>query len=396
MDVKGRYRKQKVDMMRLQGRLIEVLTILAVTTAIILGAFTCGKKDAGEIKVGVIQPLTGDLAEPGNQALRGIQLAVSNYNSTNPSRRIKLIVEDSQANPADGVSAINKLINVDNVKLVLGDLTSGVTLAIAPIAQKEHVTLLAPGASNPKLREAGDYIFRNWTADNFDGEVIGRYLVNKMNKKSAAILMVNNEYGIGLTTAFSKVFEDLGGSVLFEEGYEQGSSDFRSIISKVNTAEIDCIFLPGHPRENGFLVRQIRELRYSQTIAANLSVESPDFYVIAKESCEGVVFSTPAFDLESNEEIVQSFRTAFESEFGVAPDAVAGHGFDAANIIIEALKRAQFNEDEVKDQLYGISDFPGITGRTTFDDHGDVIKPMMIKILNADGSASILEVYNPQ
>lgn len=355
----------------------------------------CTKKEEKEIKIGIILPLTGDLADPGSKSLNGINLAIDAYNITKPPMSIKLFVEDSKANPIDGVNAIRKLIDVNQVKLVIGDMTSGVTLAIAPIAEKEHVVILAPGASNPKVREAGDYIFRNWASDNFDGEAMAKYLTSRLEKKRAAVIYVNNEYGSGLAQAFEKSFVGNGGTLILKEDYEQGTSDFRNILTKVREANVDCVYLPGHPRENGILVRQLRELRINTTIAANLSVESPDFYNIAKEAGEGIFFSTPAFDLSSNERNISKFIEDYQAKYGSKPDATAGHGYDAANIMLQAIRMASYDISKVKEQFYKIKEFPGVTGNTTFDDHGDVAKPVMIKKIEKTGTSIIIEAYKP-
>lgn len=360
-------------------------------TLFILG---CARKPQ-EIKIGVILPLTGDIAEPGTKVLNGINLAMDAYNNTKPKIPIKLIVEDSKANPTDGVNAFNKLINIDNVKIVLGDLISGVTLAIAPIAEKKHIVVLAPGASNPKVRDAGDYIFRNWASDNFDGEIMAKYLINKLNKQKAAVIYINNEYGTGLADAFGKTFVENRGLIVLKEKYEQSETDFRTIFAKMKGVNFDCVYLPGQPKENGLLIRQLREMNINATITANLSVESPDFYTIAKEGSNGIIFSTPAFDINANEKNIKTFVGEYESMFKSKPDAVAGHGYDAANIMIQAIKMADYDVDKVKGELYKIKNFPGVTGNTTFDDHGDVVKAVMIKKLTLDGNAVIIETYKP-
>lgn len=378
--------------MKKLGIIIGIVVVVALAIAI---AITQTKKESKEIKIGAILPLTGDLAEPGTKVFNGVKLAIDSYNLSSPKIPIRLVVEDSKANPTDGVNAIGKLIHIDRVRIIIGDLTSGVTLAIAPIAEKNHVVILAPGASNPKLRDAGDYIFRNWASDNFDGEVMAKYLITKLGKKNAAVIYINNEYGTGLANAFEKSFLNNGGKIILKEKYDQGSSDFRSILTKVKGTKFDCIYLPGQPRENGLVVRQLSEMGLNTLITANLSVESPDFYSIVKEGGEGIIFSTPAFDITSNEPHINEFVEAYEGTFKIKPDAVAGHGYDAANILIQAIKMANYNVNAVKNELYKIKDFPGVTGSTTFDDHGDVVKQVMIKKLSRDGSSSVIEVYQP-
>lgn len=370
--------------------------VLIIGLLISLEMLGCAKKEKEkEIKIGVILPLTGDLAEPGTKAFNGIKLAIDAYNDTKPEIPISLIVEDSKANPTEGVNAINKLININKVKIVLGDLTSGVTLAIAPIAERHKVVVLAPGASNPKVRNAGDYIFRNWASDNFDGEVMAKYLANKPDKRKAAVIYVNNEYGTELANAFEETFIKNGGSIVLKEKYDQGATDFRSVLAKMKAANFDCVYLPGQPRENGLMIRQLKEMAINTTVTANLSVESPDFYAIAGEGGKGIIFSTPAFDSDTNKKDIKIFVEQYESKFKMKPDAVAGHGYDAANIMIQAIKMAGYDVNEVKDELYKINNFPGVTGITTFDNYGDVVKSVMIKRLSHDGSAVILETYKP-
>lgn len=379
---------------RIYGKFSRGICLFAVVSSIVGFWFGCAEKPK-EIKIGVIAPLTGDLAEPGTKSFNGIKLAIDAYNDAKPRMQIKLIVEDSKALPTEGVNAINKLININHVNLVIGDLTSGVTLAIAPIAEGKRVVLLAPGASNPKVRDSGDYIFRNWASDNYDGEVMAEYLINKLKKKRAGVIYINNEYGTGLADAFEKTFIENGGEVVLKEKYDQGASDFRTILAKMKGSKFDCVYLPGQPRENGLLVRQLKEMEINTTITANLSVESPDFYAGAKVAAEGIIFSTPAFDINSNKKNVRKFIESYESKFKTKPDAVAGHGYDAANIMVRAIEMADYDIAKVKGEIYKIRDFPGVTGNTTFDNQGDVIKAVMIKRLNKDGGATILETYKP-
>lgn len=132
---------------------------LGMIAVIVIGMISCVEKKSDEIKIGVVLPLSNsEISVGGKRTLQGIELAVNQYQKENQNTKIKLHVEDSEADPTKGVSAINKLIFQDGIKYILGDLTSSVTLAMAPIAEKNKVIILAPGASNPNIRNAGDYI----------------------------------------------------------------------------------------------------------------------------------------------------------------------------------------------------------------------------------------------
>ena len=157
--------------MRKKGYKFQTILLMLSMLASAISFSGCGKNDeSNEIKMGVMLALTGDSANYGNRSLHGLLWATEKINANGGinDKKIKLIVEDSKSNPQDAVNAFEKLITVDNVKIVIGDIISGTTLAVAPIAEKNKILLFAPGASNPALRNpnsASDYIFRNWTSD---------------------------------------------------------------------------------------------------------------------------------------------------------------------------------------------------------------------------------------
>ena len=356
---------------------------------------SCQKSQKGIVKVGVILPLTGPVAEPGTKVLNGIRLAIDRYNQIS-GNKIKLIIEDSRSDPKSGVSAAQKLIHVDDVKIILGDLMSSVAMAIAPLAQKNKVILFAPGASNPKFPDIGNYIFRNWASDDFDGRVLADYIYeNKFH--IGAIVYVNNEYGLGLAKAFQARFYELGGSVDIFESYAQGNTDFRPIVAKIKgMQEVQFIYLPGQPIENGYFVKQLREGAVDLPLFANLSVESPEFAKIVGKLALGIVFTSPAYNPISRVTSDKTFQDLYQEAYGSPPDVVAGHGYDAGNILIAALKISNYNLSHLRDSLASIHDFPGVTGNTTFLTNGDVKKDIFVKKLIEPTISEMLIQYHPK
>jgi len=134
-----------------------------LVSALVLGilfTFGCSKKEpeAREIKIGATLPLSGDAAVWGNNTREGIELALQLVNGRGGvlGRKISVIFEDTEALPNKGVSAYRKLTQVDRVEVVIDDSVSSVTLAMAPLAQRDHVVILATGATAPKISDAGD------------------------------------------------------------------------------------------------------------------------------------------------------------------------------------------------------------------------------------------------
>lgn len=349
----------------------------------------------GQFLIGVLAPLTGEVADYGTRGKNGVQLAVEELNAAGGIRgkSIKVIIEDDKGSPKDAVAAMQKLINVDKVPVVVGGLMSGVGLAIAPLAEQNKVVLLAPGSSNPSFRDAGDYSFRNWASDDLDGKIMASYMFKTKNIRSVAVLTMQNDYCLGLSQAFKRDFLALGGKIVAEEQFPPETSRFQDILTKLKGATFDAVFLSAQPKEGGFAAKQMAELAIHTQIASNFAVDSPEFLGIAGGAAEGVFFTTPAFDPTSKDPTISQFVSKYRQRYGADPDTTAGHFYDAVRIIAAAANAAKDSSPTaIKDALYSVTAFPGVTGTTTLDDHGDVTKPVMIKIIR-EGKAELVELY---
>lgn len=375
-------------------RVIHTPRFLLLLVIVFLSVSGCKKASKG-ISIGVILPQTGVLAEPGRNVLEGIELAAQKYNASceNPNHRIKLIVEDSKSNSRDGVSALNKLIHQDKVKIVIGDLSSEIFLAGAPIAEQNQVVMISPGASNPSVREAGDYIFRDYVSDEFDGKIMADYLFSRMGKKKAALVYVNGDYGLGVSKTFEDEYTRLGGTVVYKDSFLAGTTDFKTMVIKVKDSNPEVIYLVGNPAENGYFVKQMKAYRVNVPITGNLAFENNDFITVAKGSFDSIVYSTAAFDVDNDSPEVRSFVDDYQKQYQRTPDMAAGLGYDVMNILLYCLGQTGFNTDLVKDTLYKVSGFVGVTGITTFDQYGDVMKDIYIKRIDGDGTVSFVESF---
>lgn len=344
------------------------------------------------IRIGVIMPLTGPVAEPGNNALKGIKLAIENYNLENEIK-IMLIVEDSKSDPKVGVSAMNKLVFNDNCKIIIGDIMSSVFLACAPIAEKNKVVFFSPGASAPAVRDAGDYIFRNYLSDDFDGKAMANFILKEDSQKNIGIISINNDYGVGINKVFEKEMSKLGGNLVFNEQYNQGTTDFNALISKIKRKNFDAIYLVCNPPEAPYLVKKLNEQSVKTKLYGNLSFENNEFINNAQGSFDEIIFSAPYFNLNDTINVTQRFNNTYQSTYKTKPDVAAALGYDVALIIIESLKKSNFKMDGLKDELYK-TNFVGVTGKTTFDEEGDVVKDIQIKKIISDGTISELKLYS--
>jgi len=364
-------------MRQLRGLIAPFLAVILLTNLFFI--ISCTKKKSEVIKIGAILPLTGDAAQYGEWGKNGISLAVDEINSKGGinGSKIEVIYEDDAAVPKKGVAAVNKLINIDKVKVLIGPIPSTVTLAIAPICEKSKVVIMS-SSSSPAITPVGDYIFRNWPSDDFEGASMARY-ANEKNFNKIAVLHINNEYGLGIADVFKKEYSKLGGEILITETYMQGSSDMRAQLIKIKHYNPNAIYLVGHAKENGHVVKQARDLNIQAQILGTVGIEGPDLLNIADEKAEGLVYTAPAFDPDNPDPIVRGYQKAYMDKFGKKSEIFAATTYDATKIMALMIEKYSYDPDRIKDGLYKLENYPGVSGITTFDENGDVIKTVMFK-----------------
>jgi len=360
-------------------RILSLSTLAALAASVLF----VGCQPKSDIKIGAILPLTGDAAKWGQASKNAIDLAVEGINKSGgiSGRKVAVLFEDDRGGVTDATNAMTKLVKVDKVPLVLGTLFSSATLAIAPIANENKVVLLSPASSAPKITQAGDFIFRNCASDVYEGGIMAGFVHDTLKYRKVGVAYINNDYGLGLKTEFETAFKAKGGEIVASEAFDQGATDFRSLLLKIKAAAPDAIYLPGYPPEMGRLLRQAKELGINKQFLSVVIFEDPRVLELAGGAAEGVIYSCQIFDPTSGEANVRKFVTAYKTKYGSDPDIYAGLSYDAMNIAALAIKNGGTTGGGIRDALYKIRDFPGVTGVTTFDQNGDVTKPIGLKMV---------------
>ncbi len=360
-----------------------VISLAIVAFAVLAGVlFGCRKQDEGVVKIGAVLVLTGPDARSGQNAKRGIDLAVNEINRVQRTRgkRMGVIFEDDQGEPQKAVSAVRKLIDVDRVSAIIGPMWSTSVLAVAPIVNKERVVLLSPTASAPSITKAGDFVFRNTYSDLLEGVKDAEYAFAELGYRKAGIITVNLDAGVEIADVFCKRFEELGGKVVLRESYEAKTQDFRSLLAKLTGKNVDFVYLMGYA-EMGLLLKQAREMGIQAPFVSTIMFEISDVVKTAGSAAEGVTYSYPSYDPNLGGELVAAFSSSFTSMFGHPPDPEAAFAYDAAMILGKVMMESGQNTTAIRDALLRLHDYQGVTGITTFDANGDVIKPIGFKLV---------------
>lgn len=367
-------------MARIHKLTVPATLLAALLAIVILLPQGCGKKEEGVIKIGVITPLSGGGATYGEATKRGVDLAVARINASGGinGQPLAILYEDSKIDPQEGTKVIQKLISVDKVPVILGAFGSSVSLAIAPIAERNKVVLLSASSTADALRDAGDYFFRNVPPNARQGRSAARFVLEKLSMKSGAVLYMNNDYGISLTESFKQFFSEHGGAVAITDSYDPGGVDFRSQLTKIKAEKPQFVFYPGHYQESGLILKQARELGLNVPFIGGDGSYSPELVSIAGNAAEGTYYTLMAMGYGVADAEIESFLTAYDSAYGGQPDVYSAYAYDAIQVIADAIRTGGYTAEGIKSALYSTRDFKGVTGYTTFDRYGEVDKEFYI------------------
>lgn len=358
------------------------LTIIAA----LLAAIACQPSGGGgdKVRIGVFMSLTGDTANFGISSTNGIKMAADEVNATGGinGKQIELLVQDDRSDASEAATIVTKFVTQDQVHAILGEVASSRSIAAAPIAQNAKIPMLTPSSTNPEVTKKGDYIFRSCFIDPVQGAAIAQFGARTLNAKRGALMVDRkNDYSTGLEKVINDVFTRLGGQIVVTQSYQAADQDFNAQITSIKGANPDVIFVPGYYGDVGLFAKQARDKGITVPILGGDGWDSPSLYQIGGAALNGSYFSNH-YSPDDADPLVQKFVNDYKSRFGSVPDALAATAYDAARIMFDAIKRANsLDGAAIRDALAATKEFPGVTGKVTFNENRDAVKPIvMIKI----------------
>jgi branched-chain amino acid transport system substrate-binding protein len=364
---------------------------LTLTLATSLSAATAA------IKLGEVDPLTGGVSQFGIGCHQGYVLAFEQINAEGGilGQQIELVTEDDQSKPGQSATAVRKLITQDKVLAILGDATSSATLEAAPIAQTDRIPMITPTATNPRITEVGDFIFRVCFLDEFQGRVLARFAREKLKAQRIFTLTdVKQDYSIDLLKFFKDEFTKLGGTIVGEQSYSTGDIDFRAQLTPIRGAKPDAVYVPGYYQEVALIVKQGRQIGLTMPFIGCDGWANQTLIAIGGKAIDGCFF-TNHFSPDDQAPVVKSFVAKYQEKYGSLPDTFSALGYDAARLLADAIQRAgSLNPQAVRDALATTAGFQGVTGRISLDANRNASKPGLIVTVK-DGRFEIAEKIEP-
>jgi branched-chain amino acid transport system substrate-binding protein len=346
------------------------------------GSGMVGKDAKGPIVVGEVGSMTGTEATFGTSSDRGIQLAVTETNSTGgiKSRQVQVIALDDEGKPEEAATAATRLIASEHVTALLGEVASTRSLFMAPKAQAAKVPMISPSSTNEKVTAIGDYIFRACFIDPFQGYVMAKYAHDTLHLGKAAILRdVRNDYSVGLAKVFSENFTRLGGSITANESFSSGDVDFKAQLTNIKNTHPDALYVPGYYTDVGLIARQAREVGIAAPLLGGDGWDSEKLYEIGGAALDGCYFSNH-YSVDDPSPRIQEFVAKFKKAYGgQVPDSLAAQAYDAAGMLFDAMKRASdLTGPAIRDALAQTKNYPGVTGDISMDANRNPVKPAVV------------------
>jgi len=354
-----------------------VSAFIAVALA---GSFLACDKGGKEIKIGGVGPLTGEAATFGASTKNGYDMAVAEWNAKGGvlGKQVKMTFADDKGDPAEGATVFTKLIEQDKSVAIVGTVMSKVSLAGAPICQNAKIPMMATSSTNPKVTLVGNYIFRTCFIDPFQGTVGAVFAFQDLKAKKAACLFdVGNDYTKGLSEFFKAKFTALGGQVVGYEGHATGTTDFKAQLTKVLAAGPDILYVSDYYNDVALIAKQARELGFKGPLVGGDGWDSPKLMEVGGAAVEGCFF-TNHYSQDDTAPLVQAFVKSYKAKYGAEPDALAALGYDATNLMLDAIQRAGKTDGDAIREALTKTDLQTVTGKVKFDGDRNPVKSAVI------------------
>jgi branched-chain amino acid transport system substrate-binding protein len=337
------------------------------------------------ILIGHVASLTGEQATFGESTDNAIKLAISEANANGgvKGKKVTLKTYDDQGKPEEAAVAATRLIVQDKVAVLLGEVASSRSLAMAPIADANKVPMISPTSTNPRVTKDGDktrpYVFRVCFIDPFQGTVMAKFASENLKLKKVAILRdVGNDYSVGLADFFAAKFKELGGEIVSDQSFKAGDQDFKAQLTTIKNRKPELIYVPAYYTDVALIGRQARELGIKVPLAGGDGWDSTKLFEIAQGALDGSFFSNH-YTHENPDPQIQGFVKKYKETYGGIPDALAALGYDAALVAIDALNRAaDFTGPAIRDAIEQTKGFQGVAGKITLDEHHNPVKSAVV------------------
>jgi branched-chain amino acid transport system substrate-binding protein len=347
--------------------------LAAVVAVVIAVVVSMGGGGSDTIKIAYQGPLSGGEAQTGTDEQNAVKFAIELYNATNPAQKIELVSADDQGDGTVAASVAPGIANDKSIVAVVGPAYSGATIASLPYYKEAGMPLISPSATRVSLTDpsvAGEFggpVFHRIPAtDKIQGPALGKFAVQGIAAPKVFIIDDQSAYSVGLVEYLTP---SLPASVIVgTDSTKNDTSDFAATVAKVKSKGANVVIYTGYFSQAAVLVKQLRDGGYKGIFAGGDGVLNSEFAVLAGAAAEGARLTGATVPLG---ELSPDLAAKFKESLGVEPGVYAAESFDAANIIIDAIKAGNTTRETILAYIKTVQ-FVGVGGEViAFDANGD-------------------------
>jgi len=345
----------------------------AILAGIVGGAIAVPAQAADSIKIGVVNMLTGPLAEAGRFTVNGLTLAQEEINQAGGilGRKLELRIEDNASTNPGTVLAFSKLANEGDIAAIVGPIASTQIQAASPAIAKAGIPTMIGGTDPSLTRVNNKWVFRARPNDLYSSKVIADFGVNTLKLKKWAIVHATDAFGQGGAKALTEALQALGVTPVADQGYTSNAQDFAPIVLaiKKSGAEVLGTYMTV-PADQAIFAKQLRQLGVNIQWVGSPTTVAVTTRNLAGEALHGS-YSAVDFNADAND-AAREFTKRYRERYGIYPDNFASWAYDALNILALAMNTAKSTEPEaIRKAILAIKGHKGLEGTYEFDTRGD-------------------------
>lgn len=387
------------------------LAVAAVALAVAGGADPARAQDC-TIKLGAVLPVSGPMGQVGERIAEVGQFAVDVYNEGGGVKgcKVEYVLRDTQGQSTVGVDAAKSLVDIEGVPVLVGAVSSGVSLpiltSVAVPSKTTQISCCSSSESFTALAEEGKtdgYWFRTY-ATNRSQAAMGALLTTSKGFKKTAVIYVNTDFGVGLAKRFERDIAKLGGTITKMVAYNENQQSYRAEVTSALEGDPDSLFLVAFPVDGATITREWISLGGTDNLIVNNSLRSADYL-----EAVGSKYLTNLVGYDSAQprtESVSTFNDLYQARFNGPPDGPGLHSmFDAVTVVLLAMEMSdEINGTSIRDNIRKVTAeggepvhpgpdgvkkakelvaagkairYVGATGPLEFDKNGDVQAPKL-------------------
>jgi branched-chain amino acid transport system substrate-binding protein len=391
-------------------RRITPARFVAVAAALTLGLAGCSESadsggdggsadESGPITIGAVLDITGAGASLGVPERQALELLADQLQAEGgiDGREVELIIEDDQSTEDGAAQAMNKLVNEDEVDIVLGASRTGPSLAMRPIAEQAQIPMISL-AANAAIVDGSEWVFKSAQNDRVVIERMIEYMAGQ-GWTTIGLARDASGFGEGVQEIFDEVGAEAGISVVAVERFAPDATDFTAQMVNLRDAGADVNVIWGIPPAAGLAQRAYAQLGITTPVMQSHGIGNQVFLDTAAESANGLVAPLGRLVVadqlpedDPQREVINTFIDDYTAEYGEGPSTFAGHAYDGWQLAVDALREVGTDPQALRDQLESVDGFVGISGVFTMteEDHSGLTKDALVLVTVQNGEWTLL------